>query len=125
MARRRIYETMILVRPNLSEEERNANVEKVRGWITEKIGGEIQEEERWGIRKLAYRTQKTNFTEGDYAYFIYNADSEKVNDLDEMFHITQEVFRYQTFRREDLEKKAKKKDSNITIENPTNTQDKE
>ncbi|BBE31138.1 hypothetical protein OSSY52_12790 [Tepiditoga spiralis] len=123
MAKARYYETMIIVRPDLAEEARNEVVDKVKGWIEEKVGGTIETAERWGMRKLAYRTQKTNFTEGDYAYFIYKGEPEKVNVLDDLFHITAEVFRHQTFRREDLEKKAKKKESNITVEAPVTSEE--
>jgi len=115
---KRIYETMFVVKPDLSEEMRNQIIQKVKGWLEERIGAEFIEEVRWGLRKLAFRTQNGNYREGDYTYYIYKADPEKIIILEEQFHITQEVMRFQTFRREDLEKKEKKKETNITVEEP-------
>lgn len=105
MAKVRFYETMIVVKPDLTEDQRNAMVEKVKNFIEVKVEGKIQEEKRWGMRKLAYKTPHGKYTEGDYAYFIYEADPEKVNLLENFFKITQDVMRFMTLRREDLEKK--------------------
>jgi len=117
---KRYYETMFVVRTDIPEEERNALAEKVRGWIEGQLEGEIEEFTRWGVRKLAYRTQKGKFTEGDYTYIIYKANPEKVNQLDDLFKVNQEIFRFQTIRREDLEKKLRKtqKETKIKVEEP-------
>ncbi|APT75390.1 30S ribosomal protein S6 [Marinitoga sp. 1135] len=109
MVVKRIYEVMFIVSPELSEEARNAEVEKVKSWIEEKVGGEIEHWERWGMRKLAYRTHQ-GYTEGDYAWGIFKAEPDKVNELDGLFRInSQNTFRWQVFRREDLEKAEKNK----------------
>jgi len=117
---KRYYETMFVVRTDIPEEERNALAEKVRGWIEGQLEGEVEEFTRWGVRKLAYRTQKGKFTEGDYTYIIYKADPEKINQLDDLFKVNQEIFRFQTIRREDLEKKVRKtqKEAKIKVEEP-------
>ncbi|WP_113074355.1 30S ribosomal protein S6 [Petrotoga sp. 9PW.55.5.1] len=122
---KRYYETMFVVRTDLPEEERNALAEKVRGWIENQVGGEVEEFTRWGIRKLAYRTQKGKFTDGDYTYIIYNAEPEKINQLDELFKVNQQIFRFQTIRREDLEKKVRKtqKKTKIKVEEPEVTEE--
>jgi small subunit ribosomal protein S6 len=122
---KRYYETMFVVRTDIPEEERNALAEKVRGWIEGQVEGEVEEFTRWGIRKLAYRTQKGKFTEGDYTYIIYKADPEKVNQLDDLFKVNQEIFRFQTIRREDLEKKVRKtqKESKIMVEEPETSEE--
>jgi small subunit ribosomal protein S6 len=103
----RIYETMFIVSPKLDEENRNAMAEKVRDYIVERVGGTIEKFDRWGVRKLAYRVTK-GFSEGDYTVIQFKADPESVDILERFFGITPEVFRWQTFRREDLEKAEKK-----------------
>jgi len=103
----RIYETMFIVVPTLDEEERESVVKKVRDFIQERLEGKIENVDRWGIRKLAFKVKK--FTEGDYTVILFRASPEKVNQLENFYHITQEIFRWQTFRREDLEKKERKK----------------
>jgi len=112
----RIYETMFIVVPSLNDEEREAVVEKVKNFIQERLEGKIENVDRWGIRKLAFKVKK--FTEGDYTVIIFRASPEKVNELENFYHITQEIFRWQTFRREDLEKKEKKrkeKEGNVEV----------
>ena len=103
----RIYETMFIVSPRLDEESRNSMAEKVRDYIVERVSGTIEKFDRWGIRKLAYRVTK-GFSEGDYTVIQFKADSESVDILEKFYGITPEVFRWQTFRREDLEKAEKK-----------------
>lgn len=122
---KRYYETMFVIRTDITEEERNALAEKVRGWIEGQLEGEVEEFTRWGVRKLAYRTQKGKFTEGDYTYIIYKTDPEKVNQLDDLFKVNQEIFRFQTIRREDLEKKVRKtqKEAKIKVEEPETSEE--
>ncbi|PNR95354.1 30S ribosomal protein S6 [Petrotoga sp. 9PWA.NaAc.5.4] len=117
---KRYYETMFVVKTDLPEEERNNVAQKVKSWIEERVEGEVEEFTRWGVRKLAYKTPKGKHTEGDYTYIIYKAEPDKVNLLDELFKINQEIFRYQTIRREDLEKKLRKsqKETKIKFEEP-------
>jgi small subunit ribosomal protein S6 len=103
----RIYETMFIVSPKLDEENRNATAEKVRDYIVERVGGTVEKFDRWGMRKLAYRVSK-GFSEGDYTVIQFKADPESVDTLERFFGVTPEVFRWQTFRREDLEKAEKK-----------------
>lgn len=103
----RIYETMFIVVPTLDEEERENVVKKVQDFIQERLEGKIDNVDRWGIRKLAFKVKK--FTEGDYTVILFRASPEKLNQLENFYHITQEIFRWQTFRREDLEKKERKK----------------
>lgn len=104
---KRIYETMFIVSPKLNEEERNAMAEKVKTYIEERVGGTIEKFDRWGIRRLAYRVQK-GFTEGDYTVVQFRAEPENIAVLERLFNITPEVFRWQTFRREDIEKEERK-----------------
>ncbi|GAB6188684.1 30S ribosomal protein S6 [Marinitoga arctica] len=125
----RIYEVMFIVSPELSEEARNNESEKVKGWIEEKIGGEIQHWERWGVKKLAYRTHQ-GYTEGDYTWGVFKASPENVNELDKLFKInSQNTFRWQVFRREDLEKAEKSKEKKavenqeVIVEEPVNTEE--
>lgn len=102
----RIYETMFIIDPRLSEQEREGLVEKVKGVIAERLNGQIRDVNRWGLRKLAYPI--AHQTEGDYTVVIFTADPAKVNLLEEFYRVTPQIIRWQTFRREDLEKKEKK-----------------
>ncbi|HNY37175.1 MAG TPA: 30S ribosomal protein S6 [Petrotogaceae bacterium] len=124
MAKARIYELMFIIRTDLAQEKRDELVEKVKGWVTERVGGTFDSFTRWGIRKLAFRTQ-LNLTDGDYSWCIFRADPDKVNELSGLMNVTPEIFRYQFFRREDLEKNEKKKTQNITVEEPVKVENSE
>jgi small subunit ribosomal protein S6 len=109
---KRIYETLFIISPNLEDEKRDEMAEKIKSFIEERVEGNVQNLERWGKRKLAYKVRK-GFSEGDYTLILFEADPEKVIDLEKYYKIVPEIFRWQTFRREDLEKaKSKKEEKN-------------
>ncbi len=51
------YETVFILTPVLSDEQMKEAVEKFRG-VLEAEGAEIVNDEKWGLRKLAYPIQK-------------------------------------------------------------------
>lgn len=103
MEKQRIYETMFIIDPNLEDDARETVAEKIKQQIEERVQGIVRKIDRWGVRKLAYRLGR-GFTEGDYTVIIFEADPENVDILEKFYKITPEIFRWQTFRREDLEK---------------------
>jgi small subunit ribosomal protein S6 len=72
------YETVFIVTPVLSEAQMKEAVEKFRGVITGK-GGEIINEENWGLRKLAYPIQKKST--GFFSLIEFNARAMMVKTL--------------------------------------------
>ena len=99
----RVYETMFIIDPEVEEEEREGIVEKVKSIIQERLQGEIENLDRWGIRKLAYEINHRS--EGDYTVVIFRANPDNLMKLESFFRVTPQVIRWQTFRREDIEKK--------------------
>ena len=61
----RDYEVAFIVHPDLDETPFNEVVERVQGWITES-GGQVENVDLWGKRKLAYPIRKQ--TEGQYVF---------------------------------------------------------
>ncbi len=110
----RIYETMFIIDPRLNEQEREALVEKVKSIITERVAGQIREINRWGLRRLAYPI--AHQTEGDYTVIMFAADPSNLNKLEEFYRVTPQIIRWQTFRREELEKKEKKAAQTSNVE---------
>ena len=102
----RVYETVFIMDPTMPEEEREKLVERVKNIIEERVKGKIENVDRWGVRKLAYKINK--FFEGDYTVILFRAPGDTVNNLEEFYRITPEIFRWQTFRRFDIEKKERK-----------------
>lgn len=70
MASPKYYETLYLVRPDLTEEELNKIQERLRGIIANHQG-EILKSEKWAERNIAY--QIGNYSKGAYHILVYNA----------------------------------------------------
>lgn len=94
------YELMLILRPNLEDEARDAALEKVRGLITAD-GGSIDSEESWGKRRLAHEIDHTE--EGDYQVVQFHANTATVAELDRVLHITDQILRFMIVRRDDLD----------------------
>jgi len=85
------YELGIVARPNLSEAELNALVEKMKNLIAEQ-GGEMEAVNLWGKRRLAYPVEKQN--EGYYVFFRFLLSPTKVEEVSRVTRLTEEVLRY-------------------------------
>jgi small subunit ribosomal protein S6 len=85
------YETLFILNPSLEEEALNANVEKFKG-VIENGGGEVENVDLWGKRKLAYEINKIG--EGFYVLINFKADSELPKELDRVFRITDGIIRH-------------------------------
>ena len=71
----RIYEELFILRPDATDEEMDPLIEQLKGVITQ-AGGTVDKNEKWGVRKLAYRVMKYN--EGQYILLQFSAKSETV-----------------------------------------------
>ncbi len=111
----RIYETMFIIDPNVEDDARNDLANRVKTWIEEKVKGKVRNFDRWGIRQLAFRVDK--FLQGDYTVIIFEAEPQHVKELEDMYRITPQIFRWMIFRREDLEKKERKAEETKENEN--------
>jgi len=93
------YELMLIMRPNLDDEAREAVLEKIRSILTTE-GGTVDSEEAWGKRRLAYEIDHTE--EGDYQVVLFHANTATVAELDRVLNITDQVLRFMVVRRDDL-----------------------
>ncbi|AYD41365.1 30S ribosomal protein S6 [Clostridium fermenticellae] len=87
----RKYETIFILDPSLDEENVKANVEKFKD-VIQNGGGEIENVDLWGKRKLAYEINKVN--EGFYTLINFSADTDLPKELDRVFRITDGVIRH-------------------------------
>ncbi|SHH56385.1 30S ribosomal protein S6 [Thermosipho atlanticus] len=102
----RIYETMLIVKPDIAEEERENIINNLVEFLTEKLGAQVDKVDRMGIKKTAYPLKKYN--EADYTVIYFKCSGENLSELEQYFKVRPEFLRWQTFRREDLEKEEKK-----------------
>ena len=84
------YETLFVVRPDLSEEDTAAVVNKFTTLITEN-GGVVENVNTWGKRRLAYLIEK--FTEGYYVLVNFKSEASLPAELNRVFGITDEILR--------------------------------
>lgn len=87
----RSYETMFVIRPDLDEEGTERTIEKFTGLIQEQ-GGQVEELERWGKRRLAYEIQ--GYNEGYYVVIDFKAPGSTVTELNRVMRISDEVIRH-------------------------------
>lgn len=85
------YELVMVVSPELSDEEFEAEVEGVSRFVTER-GGSISEVERWGKRKLAYPIK--HFGEGSYVLSRFKLKPEFGRELEASLRISEKVLRH-------------------------------
>ena len=89
------YETVFITTPVLSEIQVKEAVEKFKAVITEN-GGNIEHEEAWGLRKLAYPIQKK--TTGFNHLFQFEGEGTLVDKLETSYRRDEKVIRFLTFR---------------------------
>ncbi len=91
----RRYETICITRPNLSEDEVKAIIDRFNGNV-EQAGGAIIQLDRWGLRKLAYPIKKE--AQGNYVYTEYASTPEAVAENERLFRIDDKVLKYLTVK---------------------------
>ena len=89
------YETVFILTPVLSDVQMKEAAEKFRNLILEN-GGEIVNEENWGLRKLAYPIQKKST--GFYSLMEFKAEPSFVETLELNFRRDERVIRFLTFK---------------------------
>ena len=91
----RIYEELFILRPDITEDEVTPIIEQLRG-VVASAGGTVDKEERWGVRKLAYRIEKR--AEGYYVLLQVTCPSATVKELERRLRVNDAVLKYLTVR---------------------------
>lgn len=91
------YEMMLLLRPDLGQEDIDAALERVQE-ILRRQDGEIVHVDVWGKRRLAYEIE--DHREGHYTLFHYEATPEAVRELERLLKLDERVLRYLVVRAE-------------------------
>ncbi|MFI3289484.1 MAG: 30S ribosomal protein S6 [Rikenellaceae bacterium] len=91
------YETVFIVTPVLSDMQANEVADKFQGILTEN-GGQIENRENWGLKKLAYPIQK--MTTGFYYLIEFSGEGTLIEKLETMFRRDERVIRFLTFKQD-------------------------
>jgi len=91
----RDYELVLIISPEIPEEDVPSTIDKVSQFITGR-GGEIAGVNRWGRRKLAYPIRR--HLEGNYVVTQFRLDPGQVADLEASLGLAEEVIRHLVVR---------------------------
>jgi small subunit ribosomal protein S6 len=94
----RDYELVVIISPEVTEEEIPAILEKIGRLIVEK-GGSITEANHWGRRKLAYPIR--NFAEGNYVLTHFKLEPRLTAELEASLGLSAEILRHLLVRLSD------------------------
>ena len=89
------YETIFLMKDDITEEQRNTVIEKIREYLTK--NGKISVEENLGKKKLAYKVR-----EYEYAYYYliqFVGKAEIISELERKYRINENILKFITIRR--------------------------
>ena len=100
------YETVIIVKPQLSDSQVTELLDKTKKLIAQE-GGEVLGEDLWGRRKLAYPIRQTR--EGFYALLKFQGPGNLLTRLQHHFRISDNVMRTMTVRGSELKPRPPKK----------------
>ena len=85
------YESMVILVPQLSEDEAAKENENAVSVILDN-GGELVKTDIWGKRQLAYPIKKQN--EGHYFINYFKMESEKVKTVQRLYNISETILRF-------------------------------
>jgi len=89
----RKYETLLLLSPEMNEEERNATLANLKG-VIEREKGQILKVDEWGMRDLAYPVRK--MMRGFFVRLEYLLDPLAVKELERNIRIAENIFKFVT-----------------------------
>lgn len=84
------YELMFVVNPELEEEELDALLERVRGYL-ENAESQIYRFKKWGLRRLAYPL--SGHREGHYYLVLFTVDPQRLADVRRNLRLMEDVLR--------------------------------
>lgn len=124
----RRYETIFIVDPDISDEERAPLFEKITELIPQQDGLLIEFDE-WGTKKLAYEIKKK--IRGHYIRLDYCGTGPLVDEIERLFKIDERILKYMTvlldknieldkIKEEIAAKEAEKKQADKAVESEVN-----
>jgi small subunit ribosomal protein S6 len=91
----RDYELIVIISPEVPEEEVPTNIDKIGEFITSK-GGSIAQVDRWGKRRLAYPIN--HFKEGSYVLTKFKIEPAMTAELEVNLRISEKILRHMLVR---------------------------
>ncbi len=92
------YELVVVINPEIPEEDVPAAIERVTTAITTR-GGEVDDVTPWGRRKLAYPINR--HVEGNYILTNIKLDPLRAHELESGFAISDDILRHMLIRKDE------------------------
>jgi len=89
----RRYETICIIDPDLSEDERVPVYQRLNDLVPQ-LGGFVVDQDEWGNQKLAYEIKKK--ARGYYVRFDYCGTGAVVDEMERFFRIDDRILKYMT-----------------------------
>ena len=102
----RKYEVMFIVRPDVSDEDREKLIAGFEATVTQGGGTVIARDETMGRRRLQYTVRK--FNDGYYVILHINSGGALVAELERRLRVTEPVIKFITVRMDEEEKRLAK-----------------
>lgn len=90
------YEVLYILRANLDDAAKDAQVEKYSALVTAN-GGEVESVNKWGNKRLAYEIDGK--TEGYYVLMNFTANPDLPQEMERQMKISDEVMRFMIVRK--------------------------
>ena len=91
----RDYEMVMIISPDVAEEDVPGTIDKVTDYITSK-GGEVTQVDRWGKKKMAYPINR--FSEGNYVVSRFKIEPGMTTELEASLKISEQILRHMLVR---------------------------
>ena len=92
------YELLVVMNPDIPEEDVTAAIDRVTGAITTR-GGEVENVDAWGRRRLAYPIKR--HIEGNYVLTNLRLDPGRAHELESSFLISEDILRHMLIRKDE------------------------
>lgn len=96
MSKLNSYELVLILRPDATDEQRNAVLERAKDIITSDQGVMLRIDE-WGKKRFAYEIK--HLLEGFYYVLYFDADPKTLDEVTRVLRITDTVVRFMAVRR--------------------------
>jgi small subunit ribosomal protein S6 len=94
----REYELVMILDPELEDEQASAVVERAQQYVTSR-GGEVADVNAWGKRRLSYPIKSR--TEGNYYVAHFRMEPSQAAELEATLRLSEEVLRHLLVKTED------------------------
>jgi len=94
-----LYETIFIARQDVTEKHVKDMASNFANVVNDN-GGELKNQENWGLRTLAYRINKNR--KGHYTLMHFDAPTKAIAEMERQMKLNEDVLRHMTIRLEEL-----------------------